>query len=258
MIAGRRRRALVTGAGVGIGKGVAEGLGRAGYDVAIHYGGSEAGAREAVGIIEAAGGKAVAIQGDLTRVPECRRVVGEAAAALGGLDLLVNNAGVTRKVPFAELSEETYAEMFDLNVRAYFFCAQSALPLLREGDRGSIVNISSVHGYAGWPGHSAYAATKGAVNALTRELAIELAEDRVRVNCIGPGVIEVPRYFDNPGYESGQAGTLVPWGRVGVPADIAETVRFLDSEGADFITGQVLYVDGGTTSVMGRPLPQGW
>ena len=209
------RLALVTGAGLGIGQGIALELGRQGAAVAVHYGGSKAGAEDAVAAIEAAGGRAIAIQGDLRQVAECRRVVDEAAAFLGGLDILINNAGVTRAGDFATMSEETYNEMFDLNIRGYFFCAQQALPHLTRRPGGSIVNITSVHGGGGFPRHAAYAGTKGAIIAFTRTLAIELAPRRVRVNAIGPGLIEVPRYFDDPGYTSEQGGTMVPWGRVG-------------------------------------------
>lgn len=240
---------LVTGAGIGIGQGIALDAAREGAAVALQYAHSAKGADEAAQEIIAKGGRAITIGADLSQVSECRRVVDAAAEFLGGIDVLVNNAGVTRTFAFAETTEETYNEVFDINMRGYFFCGQAALRhILRRGG-GSILNITSVHAFAGYTGHAAYAATKGAIASFTRELAIELAPLHVRVNAIGPGAIEVPRYF-TPTYDRDDLGRSIPWGRVGVPEDIAKVASFLVSDAADFVTGQVLYVDGGTTAKM--------
>ncbi len=243
------KRVLVTGAGLGIGRGIAVELARQGADVAVHYAHSEP--DETLQEIENLGKDAVAVQADLSKVDECDRAVDAAADALGGLDVLVNNAGVTRNLDFLDTDEATYDEVFDLNMKGYFFCARRAVPYMLESGSGSIVNITSVHGYAGLPGHAAYAATKGGIDAFTRELAIELAEKRIRVNAVGPGLIEVPRYFDIPGYTTEAGGKMVPWGRMGHPKDVAPTAAFLVSDASDFVTGQILYVDGGTSARMG-------
>jgi glucose 1-dehydrogenase/3-oxoacyl-[acyl-carrier protein] reductase len=243
------KRALVTGAGMGIGQGIAVELAKQGATVAVHYAHTEP--DETVAEIEKLGGKVVMVRSDLSKVSECERTVDEAAETLGGLDILVNNAGVTKALPFLDTDEETYDAVFDLNMKGYFFLARRAVPFMLEAGGGSIVNITSIHGHAGFPRHAAYAATKGAINAFTRELAVELADRGVRVNAVGPGLIEVPRYFDTPGYTTEFGNSLVPSGRIGHPKDIGPTVAFLASDAADFITGQILYVDGGTTARMG-------
>lgn len=258
---------LVTGAGVGIGRGVALVLAEMGADVALHYGSSAEGALAAVEQIEAWGRRAVAIQGDLGVVDDCRRVVDQAAAFLGGLDGLVNNAGITTTIAFLDVTAEQFDRSYNLNIRGEFFCAQQAVRhmaargrVLRErnpGGRwagGSIVNISSVHGMLGCPGHSVYAGTKGAIDAFTRELAIELIPMHIRANVLAPGTIEVPSYWrKSPGYTREAGNKVVPWGRVGLPEEVGYLAAYLISDASEFMTGSVLYFDGGLTAKMALP-----
>jgi glucose 1-dehydrogenase len=245
------RAALVTGAGMGIGHGIARSLANEGARVAVHYGSSAKGAVQLVDEIQANGGEAFAVQGDLRRASECERVVETAAARLGGLTILVNSAGVTKTGDITEFSEADYDGIFDLNMKGYFFCARAALPHLRRSPHAAILNITSVHGSAGFPGHAVYAATKGAIIAFTRTLAIDLASERIRVNALAPGIIEVPRYFDVGDYTTEFGNSMVPIGRVGTPADVGTVAAFIVSDAASFVTGQTLYVDGGTNARMG-------
>jgi glucose 1-dehydrogenase len=257
---------LVTGAGTGIGRGVALELARQGADVAISYHGSVQGAHDAVEQIQAMGRRAVAIQANLGVVADCYRVVDEAAAFLGGLDGLFNNAGVTLTLGFQEVTEEQFDKIYHVNIRGQYFCCQRAIRYMIERGAavsaqspatpwagGSIVNVSSVHGVAGYSGHSVYAGTKGAINAFSRELAVELCALHIRVNVLAPGSIEVPSYFHDPNYSREVGDSLVPWGRIGQPADVGYLAAYLMSDASEFMTGHVLTIDGGLTAKMAIP-----
>lgn len=246
------KRAVVTGAGVGIGLNCALDIAREGAQVVLHYASSANGALEGVNQIITAGGRAAAVQGNLSKVEDCIRIIDEAVEFMGGIDILVNNAGMTARREFLDIDQEFYDSVLNLNMRGYFFCAQQAVRhMIKQGTGGSIINMTSIHAFLSMPEYAAYATTKGAIVAFTRQLAKEMLEHKIRVNALAPGMIEVPRHLDNPHYDHERACQGQLWGRVGTPHDCAKITTFLASDDADFITAQIIAVDGGATAGQG-------
>ena len=248
------KRVLVTGAGTGIGRGLALAFARQGAAVAVHYSHSATGADAVVNELVAGGGKAAAFRADFAEVDSLQSMATAAVAFLGGLDVLVNNAGITMNRPFGKVTAEQFDLLYHVNVRAPFFLIQALLPEL-EKSHGVIINLSSIHAFEGYTEHSVYAGTRGAIVAFTRQLAIELAPRGVRVNAIAPGAVPVPNHFKStPEVDVEQAirdcGKAIPCGFAGTPEDIANVALFLASDAARYIVGQTLIVDGGTTSWM--------
>ena len=248
------KRVLVTGAGTGIGRGIALAFARQGAAVAVHYSHSSAGAEAVVKAIVAGGGKAAAFPADFAETAPLQSMADAAVAFLGGLDVLVNNAGITMNRPFGKVTAEQFDRLYHVNVRAPFFLTQALLPEL-EKSRGVVINLSSIHAFEGYTEHSVYAGTRGAIVAVTRQLAIELAPRGIRVNGIAPGAVPVPNHFKStPGVNVEQAvrdcGKAIPCGFAGTPDDIANVALFLASAAPRYIVGQTLIVDGGTTSWM--------
>jgi 3-oxoacyl-[acyl-carrier protein] reductase len=244
------KRALITGAGRGIGRGIACEFAREGADVVLHYSHKDDPVDSALAEIKTRGTRATAIQARFEQASEVQRVGREALAFLGGLDILVNNAGITLTLPFEKVTVEQFDFLYQVSVRAPFFLAQTCCEALVKSS-GSIINISSIHSQQGAPGHSVYAGTKGAITAMSRELAIELSLKGVRVNTIAPGAIVTENYakFDPP-FDAEAFGKLVPCGFAGEPRDIARLAVFLASTDARYIVGQTITADGGTTAWM--------
>ncbi len=234
------RAALVTGAGQRVGQAIAVGLAAAGCDVAIHYHGSRVGAEETAGQVRAAGRRAVVLQADLRDAARARQLGPEAAKELGGrLDILVNSAAVMVRQPLAEITPESWDETMDLNLRAAFFVAQGAVPLLRAAS-GRIINIADLAGLEPWPKYIQHCVSKAGIVMLTRTLAAALAPE-VTVNAIAPGAVLLPEEWDDAARDRIIAGT--PLGRLGSPADVVGAALYLLEN--DYVTGTVLVVDGG-------------
>jgi NAD(P)-dependent dehydrogenase (short-subunit alcohol dehydrogenase family) len=246
------KKVLVTGAGTGIGRGVALEFAAEGAAVVLHYSHSREGADSAVAEIQRGGGRARALQADFRDAAEARALPGQAADFLGGLDVLVNNAGITMNQPFLETTVEQYDTIFNVNMRAMFFAAQGAAEIMVSAGRGAVVNISSVHAYGAMVEHAVYAATKAAIVGFTRTLALELIQQNVRVNCIASGwvLVENQRKLLGPEFDAAQAGLDLPCGFIGEARDIGRLAIFLASDEARYIVGQTLLCDGGQSIVL--------
>lgn len=240
--------ALVTGGGTGIGRGVSEALAREGVKVAVNYSQSKEGAEEVVRHIVAAGGVAEPMQASVARESDVVRMIGEIEREFGRLDLVVNNAGWSTRIPhdrLEDLTDEIWDRTLNTNLRGAFYCARAALPLLRKQSGSSIVNIASVAGITGMGSSVVYAASKAAMLSMTRSLARALAPE-VRVNAVAPGFVRT-RFANWPSSAFDEGEEQSPLGRLATPEDIAEAVIFLAKSPA--ITGETILVDGGTTTL---------
>lgn len=251
----RGKCVLVTGAGTGIGREIALEFARCGADVAFHYSHSAEGALTGADEARSCGVRAEAIHADLSDLGETGRLAEKAQKALGRIDVLINNAGITFNKPFLKIEPHQYQKLYDVNVRAGFFLSQRLVPDMINRGGGAICNLTSVHGLQGVPEHAIYAGTKGAIIAYTRALGVELAHRGVRVNAIAPGWVNVENHARavshyDPEAVKKTAAEKVPVGRYGTPIEIARLAVFLCSEAASFIIGQTFVIDGGTTALM--------
>ncbi|WP_285404737.1 glucose 1-dehydrogenase [Luteibacter sp. ME-Dv--P-043b] len=238
--------ALVTGASKGIGAAIARTLAAEGASVVVNYASSKAGADTVVAAIEAAGGKAFAVGGDVSKQADAESMVAAAIAQFGRLDILVNNAGVYQMAPIEETTEALYRRIFDINVLGTLLVTQAASPHLGQG--ASVINIGSTVSRITPPGSAVYSGTKGAVDAITGVLSRELGARGIRVNSVNPGMV-ITEGVHTAGFAGGDfeqwAVGLTPLGRVGQPDDIAPVVAFLASDEAKWLTGELIIASGG-------------
>lgn len=242
---GVTKAALVTGASRGIGRETAIALAKAGYAVAVNYAGSEKAAEDVKAAIESFGGKAFTLQGDVSKAEDVDRIFKTVKKEWGRLDVLVNNAGITRDSLLIRLKEENWDAVIDTDLKSAYLTTKSAALLMMKQRSGVIINISSVVGIMGNIGQLNYSAAKAGVIGLTKTAARELAGRGIRVNAVAPGFIETSMTEVIPENIKEKMIASIPLGRMGRPEDVAAAVCFLASDSASYITGQVLKVDGG-------------
>lgn len=244
------RKVLVTGSSKGIGRGIAIRFAQEGADVVINYNSDPRGAEEALAEVEALGRRGAIIRANLGTVAEVRELVAQSAEALGGLDVLVNNAGIEKHAAFWDVTEGDFDAVLNVNLKGVFFATQAFVQQCRAAGRpGKVVNISSVHEELAFPNFAAYCASKGGVRMLTRTLAVELGPVGITINSIAPGAIETPinaKLLNDP--EKLQSLVRqIPLSRLGTPADVSGLAVYLASGESDYVTGTTYRIDGGLT-----------
>lgn len=251
------QKALVTGANSGIGQGVAIALGQAGADVVVNYIENDDAANNVVAQIRDAGAQAIACKADVSSEDQVASMFKRAIEEFGTIDILIANAGLQRDSAFKDMTLDEWNKVLGVNLTGQFLCARAAIrEFLRRGvvpavsrAAGKIICMSSVHQIIPWGGHANYAASKGGIKLLMESMAQELAPHRIRVNAIAPGAIKTP--INTSAWSTPQALqsllTLIPYGRIGEPGDIARAAVWLASDQSDYVVGTTLFVDGGMT-----------
>jgi NAD(P)-dependent dehydrogenase (short-subunit alcohol dehydrogenase family) len=260
------KRVLVTGAGTGIGKGVALEFAGQGANVVLHHCNDiDDDLPPKLKALEQAGRKCKMIFADFNDLDQTRQLGRDACDCLGGIDVLINNSGITAIQPLIEMQPHHYEVLYNVNVRAVYFVTQSVLPTMFEQGKGNVINLSSIVAFEASAEQAVYAGTKGAIMALTRALAVELGPRNIRVNAIAPGCIVVEKYYrEFPDFDKDAWARKIPVGFAGEAIDIGRLAVFLASDEARFISGQTYLCDGGQQAYSGTddgfrdPRPVRW
>lgn len=245
---------VITGAATGLGKAMAERFGKEKACVVLNYHSEDSDYKEIIQTIEAAGGKAAAIQGDVTKEEDVKKLLEYAVEKFGTIDVMINNAGIENEVPSEKLTLEDWQKVIDVNLTGMFLASRDAISYMLEHNiKGNVINMSSVHDRIPWPHFVHYAASKGGVKMMTETLALEYAPKGIRVNNISPGAIDTPinaEKFNDP-QATQEVIDLIPMGYIGKPEQIAACAVWLASEESSYVTGMTLYADGGMTKYPG-------
>lgn len=237
--------AVVTGAGRGIGKAVALKLASLGANVVINYRSSEEEALQVQKQVQELGVEAICVKGDISKIEEVENLVNTAKEKFGKIDIMVNNAGITKDTLIIRMSEDDFDKVIDVNLKGVFNCLKTIAPVMLRQKSGKIINLSSVVGISGNAGQVNYAASKAGVIGMTKSLAKELGSRGITVNAVAPGFIETDMTGVLSDKVKDEMKKAIPLKRAGKPEDVANVVSFLASENADYVTGQVIHVDGG-------------
>jgi glucose 1-dehydrogenase len=242
------KAAIVTGGNSGIGKAIVLALAEQGANVCIDYVANEQATEELEKKIVALGDQAIGVDADVSKVEDLQRLVDETVKAFGRLDIMVNNAGVETRSSVLDTTEKQYDFVLDVNLKSAFFGTQvAAKQMIKQGDGGRIVNVTSVHEDWPMPGNTAYCLSKGGMRMLTRTAGVELAKHNITVIGVGPGAVDTPinKETEADPAKMAKLGAAIPLGRMADPAEIASVVAFLSSDGASYITATTLFADGG-------------
>jgi len=237
--------AIVTGSRRGIGYGIVLALAKEGCNVVV----SDMDQKDCENVvkeIEKKGVKGLAVKCDVSNKPEVDELIAKTMKKFGRLDILVNNAGIYPFVPFLDMTEDNWDKVLDVNLKSVFLCSQAAAKVMKPGSK--IVSVSSIASFVGFPGLAHYCASKGGINGMIRALALEMAPKKINVNAVAPGAIDTPGASQHSSEDvKKQTIAAIPWKRMGIPEDIANAVVFLASDRSEYITGQIIVVDGGWT-----------
>ena len=237
--------ALITGASRGIGRVIAENMAKAGYDIAICYSGNESAAQETISICKKYGVQAMYVKADVSNADDVANMFSEVKSLLGPVDVLVNNAGITKDGLLLRMTEEDFEKVVDINLKGAFLCTKAAIKDMLKAKKGSIINITSIVGVTGNAGQANYSASKAGLIGFTKSVAKEYGSKGITVNAVAPGFIQTAMTDNLPEEVKSAYLKQIPLGRFGTPEDVASVVEFLASEKAAYVTGQVIEVTGG-------------